>query len=109
MSDPSTPVAAATGHGDDVAPAQPGRGLELVPLPPGAGVLGLGLVLAALAPLLGFLGGSMIGTKGPGTVNPMYLSLFGGFVVGGLGVLLAGYGGLRLYRHLQRGPGEPKK
>jgi hypothetical protein len=82
------------------SPLQPGRPVVLVPTPPGFWPLLLGVAVAALAPLFGFLWG---GTLGPGSgdtdFNPIYLGLFFGIVVGALGVVLALWGGMRLYRH----------
>lgn len=85
-------------------PVEPGRGIELRPVPPGATLLVLGVVLAVLGPLAGFLAGSMV-DSGSTTqrVSPMFLYLFVGFVLGGLGLLMAGLGGLRLARHLRTG------
>ena len=44
----------------DHQPVEPGRGIELTPVPPGASLLVLGIVLAVLGPLGGFLAGSMV-------------------------------------------------
>ncbi|AXH95191.1 hypothetical protein DV701_02645 [Ornithinimicrobium avium] len=74
--------------------------MVLVPTPPGFWPLLLGVALAALAPLLGFLWG---GALGPGqdeqALSPIYLGLFIGVLVGSLGVVLALWGGVKLYRH----------
>ena len=64
---------------------------------PSAGVRSiiLGSLLAVLAPLGGFLGGSMAGTSGPlDDVDPLVLWLVVGMVVGGVGVAIAVRGGL---------------
>ncbi len=81
---------------------EPGRGLELTPVPPGGSLLVLGIVLAVLGPLGGFLAGTMA-DMGSTTqrLSPMFLYLFAGFVLGGLGLGVAGFGGLRLLRHLR--------
>ena len=43
--------------------------------------------MAALGPLFGFLIGSVLGsTTDMGNLSPIYLFLFGGLAVGGLGV-----------------------
>lgn len=53
-----------------------------------------------LAPLFGFLVGSILGAGAPGdAVDPMFLALFTGIVIGGIGVLVAFAGGARLWRH----------
>lgn len=84
---------------------EPGRGIELTPVPPGGSLLVLGIVLAVLGPLAGFLAGSVVGMGDPAQrVNPMFLYLFAGFVLGGLGLGVAGLGGLRLLRHNRAQP-----
>ncbi len=84
----------------DHQPVEPGRGIELTPVPPGASLLVLGIVLAVLGPLGGFLAGSVVDSGGTtDEVSPMYIYLFVGFVLGGLGLALAALGGLRLLRH----------
>lgn len=80
----------------------PGRRVRLVPAPPGLTLLLLGVAIAALSPLLGFLIGSGAGSgDGDVTLLPIYWGLLGGVVVGGGGVLLAVLGGLRLWRHVR--------
>lgn len=77
---------------------QPGRPIELVPMPRGMWSLLLGAGLALLGPLFGFLAGSMQGV-GDSTdgLSPLQMSLFTGFGVGALGVLIALLGVRRLY------------
>ncbi|ULE35488.1 hypothetical protein K3G64_04870 [Mycobacterium sp. IDR2000157661] len=74
--------------------------MVLEPNPPGLWRALLGSAVAALGPLFGFLIG---GTFGAGTtgdsIDPMFLSLFVGILVGGVGVLVAFSGGARLWRH----------
>lgn len=65
---------------------------------PGIHRIILGTVIAVLAPLFGFLGGSMVGAEGGETVQPLYYWLMGGIVVGGIGTLIAIVGGVRLVR-----------
>lgn len=86
---------------DDLTLQSQGRQIRLEPLAPGLWGMILGLVLAALGPLFGFLGGSIIG-PGPGgaSLNPMYLSLFVGILAGALGLAVAAFNGYRLYRHM---------
>lgn len=96
MSDP-TPAP----HADD-EPAR-GRRIVLEPTPPGLWAVLLGTAVAALAPMGGFLVGGAIGTSDTQPANdPMFLALFVGMVVGGVGVLVAVLGGIRLWRHLHR-------
>lgn len=64
-----------------------GRQVTLTPVPPGVWLIIGGSVVAALGPLFGFLIGSMLGsTTEKGDLSPIYLFLFGGIAVGGLGV-----------------------
>lgn len=89
---------------DDVTLSTPGRQIRLEPLAPGLWAVILGVVIGALAPLGGFLFGSILGPGESGqAINPMFLSLFIGIVAGALGLLLAAFGGFRLYRHLNPG------
>lgn len=79
----------------------PGRPVRLAGTPPGSSVLILGVVIAALAPLLGFLGGSLMGAESPGEFlfEPIYWGLFLGVIIGAMGVLMSILGGVRLWRH----------
>jgi len=56
----------------------------------------LGLIVAVLAPLAGFLGGSSTGAVA--RENALGVWLITGLVIGGLGVLLAFVGGQRWWR-----------
>lgn len=83
----------------DAGGVAPGRDIVLKPLPPGLWWVILGAVTAALGPLGGFLVGSIIGVGDPNAeVNPMFISLFVGILVGGVGILVAILGVLRLLR-----------
>ncbi|MBG0740968.1 hypothetical protein IV500_16475 [Paeniglutamicibacter antarcticus] len=58
-----------------------------------------GAILLFLAPLAGFLGGTMVGSPGAiGGLDPLFLWLFGGMVVGGIGGAVALLGTLRWVR-----------
>jgi hypothetical protein len=69
-----------------------GRPIVLEPMPPGWWLVIGGVVLAALAPLFGFLVGSMIGEGDGDGLSPIYLFLLLGFLVGGVGILVALWG-----------------
>lgn len=90
--------------GDDTI--APGRPVRLVPTAPGFWMTLLGACLAAVAPLFGFLLGSMRGRPDANlAMDPIYLGLFGGVLVGAVGVLLAVLGGVRLWRNAHRADG----
>ncbi len=58
-----------------------------------------GAVIAVLAPLFGFLGGSMAGySQGSDALTGIYLWLFLGLAIGGVGALVALVTGLRVLR-----------
>lgn len=55
--------------------------------------------MALLAPLTGFLGGTIVGTSGgAGEFDALFLWLFIGMVIGGMGGLVAILGALRWHR-----------
>lgn len=100
-SDPETTAPATTGPTGPVSSAgvAPGRQIVLTPTPPGLWLIIGGGVIAALGPLFGFLIGTMIGsTTDSDDLDPIYLSLFGGLVVGGVGVALLLLGVRRVLR-----------
>lgn len=83
----------------DTAPAA-GRPVRLVPTPPGFWRMVLGVGLAVLAPMFGFLAGTMTGSPDPSAaMTPLYWGLLLGFVLGGLGAVIAVLGGRRLWIH----------
>ena len=76
-----------------------GRQVTLTPVPPGTWLIIGGGVVAAFGPLFGFLIGSMLGsTTDTGDLSPIYLFLFAGIALGGLGVAAALLGALRVIR-----------
>ena len=80
-----------------------GRRIMLEPTPPGFWRTLLGTAVAVLAPLFGFLIGGAFGAGTTGdSMDPMFLSLFTGIVIGGIGLLVAFSGGARLWRHFHR-------
>ena len=65
----------------------------------GIGWIIIGAAVALLAPLTGFLGGTIVGSSGdPGELDPLFLWLFVGMVVGGIGGVVAIMGALRWNR-----------
>lgn len=93
-------------HPDPAAahPTEPGSGRQIVlePMRPGLWLVIGGAVIAALGPLFGFLIGSMIGIEADADLDAIYLSLFVGIVVGGLGIGMALLGVRRLLRDRRR-------
>ncbi|GIH81503.1 hypothetical protein [Planobispora longispora] len=70
----------------------------------------LGALLAGLAPLAGFLGGSMAGHSGGETgMSPLFLWMFGGLIVGAIGAVIAIMGALRWMRTRHMGQNPPDK
>jgi hypothetical protein len=97
------PAAVDEPGADQVDTAEPGRAVVLEPTPPGMWRALLGMAVAVLAPLLGFLVGGIFGAGTPGdSIDPMFLSLFIGIIIGGVGVLVALSGGARLWTHFHR-------
>lgn len=79
-----------------------GRPIRLAPTAPGFWLVTLGAALAALAPLFGFLFGVTSGrSDADGLFSPLYWGLFVGVIIGGIGVLMAVLGGIRLWRSAQ--------
>lgn len=64
-----------------------------------------GITVAVLAPLLGFLTGSIIGpSQDIGEYDAMFVALFVGLIVGGAGAVVGGLGLLKFARHDSREP-----
>lgn len=78
---------------------RPGRRVRLVPTPPGLWMTLLGVAVAALAPLFGFLIGSVMDQPDDDALGPIFVGLFIGVMVGGLGVASAIIGGFRWWRY----------
>ena len=77
-----------------------GRNIVLKPVPPGLWLILLGAGAAVLGPAGGFLVGSIIGVgDGDATVNPVFLALVIGLIIGGIGGLVALLGGLKFIRN----------
>lgn len=73
--------------------------------PPGFWLLVLGCGLAFLAPLAGFLGGTIWAADATGQdIGTLSFWLLGGLGVGGVGVLIAFAGGMRWMRSRRPGP-----
>lgn len=59
----------------------------------------IGAMVALLAPVFGFLGGTMVGSSGPfDDLDPLFLWLFVGMVIGGTGGVVAIMGALRWHQ-----------
>jgi hypothetical protein len=85
-----------------------GRQVTLTPVAPGIWLIIGGGVVAALGPLFGFLVGSMLGSgTDTGDLSPIYLFLFIGLVVGGLGVGAVLLGARRVIRDRRAEGGGP--
>ena len=65
----------------------------------GVRLIVIGAIVALLAPLAGFLGGTMVGSSGSvDDLDPLFLWLFVGMVTGGIGGVVAIMGALRWNR-----------
>lgn len=83
----------------DAAPTNAGRPIILTPVPPGLWLVIGGGVVAALGPLFGFLVGTMMGSDTQvADVEPIYLFLLLGLLVGGVGIAMVILGARALYR-----------
>ncbi|HET6667314.1 MAG TPA: hypothetical protein VFG98_08555 [Intrasporangium sp.] len=92
---------------DDVGQPSSGRPVVLEPMPPGWWMVVGGTVLAALAPLFGFLVGSMVGEGDGEGLDPIQAWLLVGFLVGGVGVAMALMGGYTIFDR-RRASGKPE-
>jgi hypothetical protein len=83
----------------DSSPTNAGRPVILTPVPPGLWLVIGGGVVAALGPLFGFLIGSMMGSDTQvADLEPIYLFLFLGLLLGGVGIAMIILGARKLYR-----------
>ncbi len=106
MTEPSS-GAPVPPRSDDATPLDRLRSSEQLPPPnpdntqrtKGARMMVGGITLAVLAPLFGFLAGSMLGpARQFGDYDAMFLSMFIGLVIGGVGALIGGLGLLKFAR-----------
>jgi len=68
-------------------------------LPPGIPAVIIGGAVALFAPLTGFLGGTIVGSSDTvGELDPLFLWLFVGMIIGGIGGVVAIMGALRWNR-----------
>lgn len=80
-------------------PTDGGRPITLTPVPPGLWLVIGGLVVATLGPMFGFLLGTILGsTTQVGDLQPIYLFLFLGLLVGAVGIAMMLVGARRLYK-----------
>ena len=90
---------------EDTVPGA-GRPVVLEPMPKGWWLVIGGTVLAALAPLFGFLIGTMIGVGDGEGIDPIQGWLLAGFLLGAVGVAMALMGGYTIMERRRR-EGEP--
>lgn len=87
----------AGGVGPGGTAPRPGRPVVLEATAPGLWQTLIGAMIAALAPMFGFLIGSSMGLGDGDGLSPLHLGLFLGVIVGGCGAVLALLGVRRLY------------
>ncbi len=76
-----------------------GRPIRLTPVAPGVWLVLLGAAVMVLGPLFGFLIGTILGTDDQTLgLSPLYLYLFLGFLVAGVGLGVALLGVRRIVR-----------
>jgi hypothetical protein len=76
-----------------------GRPIRLTPVPPGLWLVIIGAGVTVLAPLFGFLIGTILGTERQTLgLSPIFLFLFLGFLIGGVGLGIAILGVRRIVR-----------
>ena len=78
-----------------------GRKIVLDPVAPGMWLVIGGAVIAVIGPLFGFLAGSMKGVADGGDLNPIYLFLFAGIAIGGIGTAMVVMGLWKIVRGLR--------
>ncbi|HQR80034.1 MAG TPA: hypothetical protein PLT68_07435 [Actinomycetota bacterium] len=85
----------------------PGRPIVLTPVPQGLWLVISGAVIAILAPLFGFLIGTMMGDRPLATfpdTSPIYVFLVLGILVGGVGMVILLLGVARLWKNRSKEP-----
>ncbi|MFY1659212.1 hypothetical protein [Micromonospora sp. WMMD1274] len=80
--------------------SEEGRPVRLTPVPAGVWLVIIGAGVTVLGPLFGFLIGTIRGTEGEMLgMSPIFLFLFLGFLVGGVGLGIALLGVRRVLRN----------
>ncbi|MEV0901276.1 hypothetical protein [Actinoplanes sp. NPDC049802] len=77
-----------------------GRPIRLTPVPPGVWLVIIGAGVTVLGPLFGFLIGTILGTEAKALgLSPIFLFLFLGFLIGGVGLGIVLLGIRRILRN----------
>ncbi|TFC01006.1 hypothetical protein E3O42_11000 [Cryobacterium adonitolivorans] len=99
MSDPDLSVDPARASAPSADGAGDGSQTPRQPSTRGIRSVVFGTLVAVFAPLAGFLGGTIVGSTGSMTeLDPLFVWLFLGLIVGGAGAILAIVGALRWIR-----------
>lgn len=87
----------------------PGRPIVLEPVAPGIWLIIGGTTIAVLGPLFGFLIGTMMGPSESSNLDPIYLFLFIGIVIGGIGTAMVLLGLWKVFSRARRNPERPSE